>query len=68
MGASRLFNHDFQSNASLVFDFYDFDMDGIISKNDIIALLSHIPETKLLEEQKLECTKEGQFTQHGGGL
>jgi len=27
----------------IIFDLFDFDNDGVITKEDVIALLSHIP-------------------------
>jgi Ca2+-binding EF-hand superfamily protein len=43
----------------LVFDFYDFDKDGYISKEDIRLILSHIP-MEVLGKGKIEG--EGKFT------
>lgn len=48
----------------LVFDIYDFDKDGYISKEDVRLILSYIPRLKD-EESKYE--KEGVFSQEGGG-
>jgi Ca2+-binding EF-hand superfamily protein len=45
-----------------VFDIYDFDGDGNISKDDISAILSYMPVTK-----NEAVFGEGRFTQEGGG-
>ena len=41
----------------LVFDIYDFDGDGLISKEDISAILSYMPVTK-----RDPIASEGKFT------
>ena len=61
---------------------YDFDRDGLISKEDIELVLSHVPLIQALERkdgaaklpEKIEeqvvdnsDEKEGMFTQEGGG-
>ena len=44
---------------------YDFDKDGHVTKDDVTLLLSHSPISKLGIDKVI--TKEGQFTQSGGG-
>ena len=37
-----LFYEDFEENSKFIFNFYDFDRDGKISKEDIRTVLSYI--------------------------
>ncbi len=49
-----------------MFSLYDFDKDGLISKEDVRLLLSHTPiECRLSNPGAM--TSEGKFTQEGGG-
>jgi len=43
---------------------YDFDQDGLISKEDIRIILSYVPMDQI---NKAVSKKEGKFTQEGGG-
>ena len=45
-----------------MFEIYDFDGDGLISKEDISTILSYMPVTK-----NVPVTGEGKYTQEGGG-
>ena len=40
-----LFNEDYEKNTKFIFDFYDFDNDGKINKEDIRVILSYITLT-----------------------
>eukprot|EP00826_Nyctotherus_ovalis_P013410 TRINITY_DN1361_c0_g3_i1.p1 TRINITY_DN1361_c0_g3~~TRINITY_DN1361_c0_g3_i1.p1 ORF type:complete len:609 (-),score=189.75 TRINITY_DN1361_c0_g3_i1:486-2312(-) len=60
----KLYSTDFNVKMKLVFDMYDFDKDGIISKEDVILVLSHAPLAKTKEG--LVPVKEGKITQSGG--
>ena len=42
-GMTRLYTGDFESLCKFIFDFYDFDEDQIISKEDVRTVLSYIP-------------------------
>ena len=42
-GLLRVFCSNFEGRTKLVFDIYDFDNDGYISKEDISAILSYMP-------------------------
>lgn len=42
-GMTRLYSSNFESLSKFIFDLYDFDKDGIISKEDIRVVLSYIP-------------------------
>jgi len=49
----------------LIFDMYDFDKDGFISKEDVVLMLSHVPIEKL--GTGVHAHKEGRITQGGMG-
>lgn len=59
----KIYYSKLESKIKLVFDFYDFDKDGFISKEDIRLILSHIP-MEVFGKGKVEG--EGKFTQEGG--
>ena len=40
---SSLFSESFDKMEKFIFGFYDFDKDGIISKEDVRTVLSYIP-------------------------
>jgi len=67
-GLCRLFSSTFEESIRLVYDLFDFDSDGKISKEDIRMLLSHVPLVKILELTKAGTRNEGQYTKQGGGL
>ena len=67
-GTFRLFSSCFEDNVRLIFEIFDFDADGLISKEDIRTLLSHVPLSEVLADLKLKIRKEGQYTRSGGGL
>jgi Ca2+-binding EF-hand superfamily protein len=60
----KLYSTDFNVKMKFVFDMYDFDKDGVISKDDVVLVLSHVP----LERNKNGgvIVKEGKVTQSGG--
>ena len=68
MGISRLFNNVFETNIALIFAILDFDSDGIVTREDIRTLLSHVPISEVLLDMNLTMRKEGQYTKSGGGL
>ena len=68
MGISRLFNNVFETNIALIFAMLDFDSDGIVTREDIRTLLSHVPISEVLLDMNLTMRKEGQYTKSGGGL
>lgn len=68
MAACRLLSKKFEENIKAVFEVYDFDNDGIVSREEIRVLLSYVPLAELLADKKLEGRKEGAFTRSGGGL
>jgi hypothetical protein len=66
-GACRLFNSNFDDNLGFVFQIFDFDGDGFITKEDIRIVLSHVPLAQILQESKVGKKKEGAYTADGGG-
>lgn len=66
--ALRLLSPQFDENIHIVFEIYDFDNDGYISREEIRTLLSYVPLKEILSKQKNEESKEGVFTKSGGGL
>ena len=66
--ACRLLSHKFEDNIKAVFEIYDFDDDGFISREDIRVLLSSVPLAEILADKKDKARKEGTFTRSGGGL
>ena len=56
-GIERLFGNCFEDNVSLVYDLFDFDGDGKVSKEDMRILLSHVPLAHLFDPTNLEMQK-----------
>jgi hypothetical protein len=44
----RIYYSPLETKFKLVFDIYDFDGDGVISKEDVHLVLSHIPMSVIL--------------------
>ena len=42
-GMKMLFSESFEKNSKFIFNLYDFDKDGYISKEDIKVVLSYVP-------------------------
>ena len=61
-GLLRIYCSTFEQRTKFVFEIYDFDGDGLVSKEDIAAILSYMPVTKTTA-----VVGEGKFTQEGGG-
>jgi Ca2+-binding EF-hand superfamily protein len=54
-GMSTLYTAGFEILMKFIFDFYDFDKDGKISKEDVRIVLSYIPlNTQNLSKMKFE--------------
>jgi len=64
-GLSRIYFGDFEDKLKFIFEMYDFDGNGKISKEDIRTMMSYIPMSTLAENEGL---KEGFFTRNGGGF
>lgn len=60
----KIYYSSFDAQVKLVFDIYDFDKDGYITKEDVRIILSYIP---ILKESKTKANKEGAFSREGGG-
>lgn len=60
----KIYYSNFDNQVKLVFDIYDFDKDGYITKEDVRIILSYIP---ILKDVKRKIEKEGTFSQEGGG-
>jgi Ca2+-binding EF-hand superfamily protein len=56
-GLLRIYCSTFEQRTKFVFDIYDFDSDGYISKDDISTILSYLPVSKLIP-----IASEGKFT------
>lgn len=56
-GLLRTFCTTFDNRTKLVFDIYDFDGDGYVSKDDISAILTYLPVA-----QTVQIQGEGKFT------
>ena len=61
---SRIYFGNFEEKAKFIFDMYDFDGNGQISREDIRTLLSYVPITTMSSAMREE---EGMFTRGGGG-
>ena len=64
-GLSRVYFGEFEDKLKFVFDMYDFDGNGLITKEDIRTMLSYVPLSTMSENTGI---KEGLFTRNGGGL
>ena len=60
----KIYYSNFEAQVKLVFDIYDFDRDGQITKEDVRIILSYIPALRDKDKKK---EKEGVFSQEGGG-
>ena len=68
----KIYYSKLEEKIKLVFDIYDFDSDGLISKEDIRLVLSYIPiahMNKILQHSHAHSGEgEGKFTSEGGGM
>lgn len=62
----KIYYSKFEEQVKLVFDIYDFDRDGYITKEDVRIILSYIPALRDDTDDNEEV-KEGTFSQGGGG-
>jgi Ca2+-binding EF-hand superfamily protein len=65
-GLFRLYCSSFDEKSEFIFEIYDFDGDGFISKNDISTILASLPVIN--SNATSSPVAEGKFTQEGGGL
>lgn len=61
----KIYYSNFDEQVKLTFDIYDFDHDGVISKEDVRIILSYIPA--LSDSATGSVEKEGVFSTEGGG-
>ena len=57
-GMVTLFYEDFEKNSMFIFNLYDFDRDGKISKEDIRTILSYIPLNEINYEARVQSQEE----------
>lgn len=68
-GLFRLYCSSFDEKIEFIFEIYDFDCDGFISKSDISTILASLPVVNSQPNgQSGILGMEGKFTQEGGGL
>jgi Ca2+-binding EF-hand superfamily protein len=65
-GLFRLYCSTFDEKTEFIFEIYDFDSDGFITKSDVSTILASLPVINFSKLNKQEV--EGKFTQEGGGL
>jgi Ca2+-binding EF-hand superfamily protein len=63
----RLYCSKFNAKINFIFDIYDFDGDQMISKKDILTLLTSMPTVHITAPGKAPLRSEGKYTQEGGG-
>jgi len=56
-GMKRLFGQNIREYMKLVYDLFDFDLDGKVSKEDIRTLLSHVPLAEVLKIKEIKDEK-----------
>ena len=62
----KIYHCELEQQIKFIFQMYDFDNDGYISKEDMRTILSYVPiKNKLINNQVSE--PEGKFTLEGGG-
>ncbi len=67
-GLFRIYCSTFDEKADFIFEIYDFDNDGFITKVDISTILASLPVVNQGHQNHIKGNKEGKFTQEGGGL
>lgn len=67
IGLFRLYCSSFDEKVEFIFEIYDFDGDGFITKNDISTVMASMPviNFKTLTQNH---EHEGKFSREGGGL
>lgn len=66
-GMTKLFAESFEDNLKLVYDLFDFDSDGKISKEDMRILLSHVPLANLLDYENTQNQNTDRNPKHKSG-
>mgnify|MGYP003297585194 CR=1 FL=1 len=67
-GMTNLYTGDFNYLCQFVFDLYDFDKDGLISKEDVRIVLSYIPLRKTKIETAIATIGKTGLTKINGGV
>lgn len=58
-GMVTLFTSNFEESVKFIFNFYDFDKDGLITKEDIRVVMSYVPiQTKIRSKSHLKYESE----------
>ena len=57
-GMKILFSEDFNSLYKFIFKFYDFDHDGLISREDVRVVLSYVPLNKKFSSKKTKLEQD----------
>lgn len=60
-GLFKIYLSTFEQKIAFVFEIYDFDRDGFITKEDISSILSYMPVLN-----STPVISEGKFTSEGG--
>jgi Ca2+-binding EF-hand superfamily protein len=56
-GMTSLFADTFEKQIVFIFNIYDFDKDGLISKEDVRTVLSYVPLNSKTKTNKLKFEK-----------
>jgi Ca2+-binding EF-hand superfamily protein len=67
IGLFRLYCSSFDEKVEFIFEIYDFDGDGFITKNDISTVMASMPVINFKNIQQ-DHEREGKFSREGGGL
>jgi Ca2+-binding EF-hand superfamily protein len=62
-GLLRIYCSTYDQKTKFVFEIYDFNNDGFVTKDDISTILGYMPGVKTSN-----LPGEGKFTQEGGGM
>jgi Ca2+-binding EF-hand superfamily protein len=62
-GLLRIYCSTYDQKTKFVFEIYDFNNDGFVTKEDISTILGYMPVNK-----SNVTPGEGKFTQEGGGI
>ena len=61
-GLFRIYCSTFDEKADFIFEIYDFDADGFITKTDISTILASLPVINFTSQNYTKGGKEGKFT------
>ena len=63
IGMTILFCGDFDTNSQFIFNFYDFDKDGKISKEDVRTVLSYVSLSQDIKNYKTRVKSQEELFQ-----